>query len=317
MPYNETRPPTSSEREVIYQSFSEIVERCYPDCRYIDDSVPDNIYVQFFSEVEIKEEKQNSEKERVGAVVGGHGAEINDLHLFIDAEKWRAQPPEFNFLLLIHEATHVEHMEHGDRFWEEFLANLQTVLDEGSHATFPEYTERNLWMAVVHHPTPHSCDGDWTMYERQEWLVDRLPYSQDDFEAFEKLAHPTTDHSELGEIRERHDERIGVDSEAKPQISFSPIRNGMISNTTVFPEYIESPNISEFEVRVHLNDLCERGYPPIPVPVVELAPSGQYHIISGEMAVAVAQRIGFPQLGVVNTDLDYETLAEYMSELLG
>lgn len=317
MPYNETRPPTSSERELIYQSFSEIVKRCYPDCRYIDDSDPDNIYVQFFSEVEIVEEEQNPEKERVGAVVGGQGAEIDDLRLFVDIEKWRAQPSEFKLLLLIHEATHVEHAEHGDGFWENFVANLQTVLDEGPYASFPEYTEQDLWIAAVHHPTPHSCDGDWTRYERQEWLINRLPYSQDDFETFEKLAHPTTDHSELSDFRKMHDKLIAPDTEAKPRISFFPIRNKKISNTTVCPEYIESPCISEFKVRTYLNDLRERGYPPIPVPVVELTPSGQYRIINGEIAVAVAQRIGFPEVGVVNTDQDYETAEKYRSELPG
>lgn len=311
MPYHETRPPTSSEREAIYHYFYDLTELCYPDCRYIDESDSSDVYVYFFSEVEIEEEEEGQDKERAAAVVGGEGAEIDDLRLLIDIETWRAQSSESNTILLIHEVTHVKHAEHGDGFWKNFVRNVQTVLDEGPETVMPGCSGRELLTALVHHPSPHSCDGDWTMYDRQEWLIDRFPYPQVDFETFEKLVHPTSNNAEFGEFRQLYDAATGADTDAKPKISFFPIRDGKMSNAKIYPELIESPPISELKVRVYLDDLRERGYPPIPVPVVELTPSGQYRITDGELAVAVAQRIGFPEIGVVNTDLDYETVEEH------
>lgn len=44
--------------------------------------------------------------------------------------------------------------------------------------------------------------------------------------------------------------------------------------------------------------------------IVELRPSGEYRIVDGELAIAVVQRIGFLEIGVVNTDREYETTEE-------
>jgi hypothetical protein len=314
MSYEETRPPTSSERETIYHSFYEIVKRCYPSCRYIDESCDDNIYIKFFSEVEIVEE-DGQEKDRVGSIAGGWGSEIDNLYLLIDVKKWRAQPSEWKLVLLIHEATHVEYAEHGDGFWESFVENIWTVIREGPSPEFPDYTERYFWISVIHHPSEHSCDGDWTRYERQKWLVDALPYPQEEFEAFEKLTHPKTNNSEIGDARKAYNKLISPDTEEFPLISFFPIHDGKVTNMSVSPEYIEPPKIPEVELRGYLDDLRKDGYPPIPAPVVELKPSGGYRIVEGELSVAVAQRIGYPMIRVVNTDQKYETTEEYESEL--
>lgn len=317
MPYDETRPPTSPEQEKIYHAFCEVVEICYPDCRWIDDSTTDNIHVKFFSEIQIEEEEgTDKEGKRAGALYGGLDSEIDDLHLLISIEKWRAVSSEVNLLLLIHEATHIEYREHPDDFWETLVENIQTVLNKGhQYDSLPGYTERDLCIAAVHHPNPHSCDGDWTMFERKKWMMNQLPYSQADYEKFEELGHPTTDYPEFCEFRQVFEQVLASNSEKKPAIAFLPVRDGKSTNMSIPPGYIEDPNIPDLHFRAFLTDLGEKGYPPIPAPIVELRPSGEYRIVDGELAVAVAQRIGYLEIGVINTDREYETTEEMQSEL--
>jgi len=308
VPYDEHRPPTSTERETIYHAFRSVLETCYPSCYYLDPEVSGNVYVMFSQEITVVDEDGNEDdSDRVAAVFGGRDTDETDLRLLVDIAKWRALPAEHKLTLLIHEATHIDTADHGDQFWADFIQNLRKFLDEERSSEFiPDYDRRRLIIASIHHVTPHGCEGDWSYYDRREWVAEQLSYPEDDYETFERLAHRVEDNVEFCGQREMYETVIDADGRS-PYIAFWPHRGEQQSNMTLPPEYIEDQQFEDSAIEFILNSIESDGYPPFYPPVVEPTPEGEYRLIEGVDEVAIAQRVGLFEIGVINLEREVET----------
>jgi hypothetical protein len=287
------------------------LEICYPSCRYVDSTEPGNVYVEFTSEVTIVDEDGNEDdKDRAAAVYGGRDTDITDLRLLIDVAKWRAQPAEYNLILLVHEATHIDTLNHGNRFWTDFIENVEQLLEEDLSSEFlPEYDRRELIIAAIHHVSPYSCDGDWSYYDRREWVADQLPYPEDDYEQFERLVHEADENVEFPESRKFYNAVIDSDG-SDHYVAFQPDRGNKWANMTLAPEYIEKQSFDDSVVEFVLRSLEDEGYPLLLPPVVEPKPSGEYRLLAGIDEVAIAQRIGLFEIPVINQGREVDTKPE-------
>lgn len=308
MPYDEHRPPTSTEREKIYHAFRSVLETCYPSCYYLDPDSSGNVYVMFPQEVTLVDDEGNEDdRDRVAAILGGRDTEEKDLRLLINISKWRALSAEYKLTLLVHEVTHIDIPDHGDRFWDDFIRNLRKFLDEKRSSEFiPNYDRRRLVIASIHHVTPHGCDGDWSYYDRRGWVATQLRYSEKDYETFERLAHRVKENVEFCGQRKMYEAVVDSDGRS-PYIAFWPHRGEQQANMRLPPEYIEDQQFDDSVIEFVLRSLREEGYPPLFPPVVEPTPSGQYRLIKGVDEVAMAQRLGLFEIGVINQGREVQT----------
>lgn len=209
--------------------------------------------------------------DNVGALLSG-GDEY--LGLCINYRWWDRVDREAQFVLLLHEITHIEQSAHPPEFWETALDLYDTAKEQYAlvETLFgqPFDWERADWLFITMADIPNVDFSYECVPERRQRLATALGYTEDEFDAF----NLTANRIQLPEYE--YTERIDLDD-----IDLSPPPDSMLHDT--FATWLDRPNSDVYADEDEYKYVCEP-------PTVKQREDGMYEVLVGESRVAFLKR---------------------------